>query len=116
MRSTDAFWEDRCGECNVTLHHAGHAIAHTVRWIAGASPDRSGDVGRSVRVLCTGVDKVNLIRLDGAVGFISHPVMDDGAMFAGAGDRGETLTAKSLDFTAERQQRLGGRHFRLAPG
>ena len=95
------------------LHHAGHPLAQLVRRRAGAGPDGAGDVGRAVRILRAGVDQVDFVGVDRPVGRLRHPVMDDRAVLAGAGDGGEAFAAEPSHLRAQRQQRCRGGHLGL---
>ena len=95
----------------MALHHPRDAVAQFGGGRAGAGPDGAGDVGRAVLELGAAVDQVDLVAVQRAVGFRRDPVVDDGAVLAGAGDGGEALATEALQFGAEGEQLLGGPDF-----
>ena len=83
-------WRWRCG-----LSAPASPARATRRWRAGAGPDGAGDVGCAVLELRAAVDQVDLVGVQLAVGGLGHPVVDDRAVLAGAGDRGEAFAAEA---------------------
>ena len=51
--------------------------------------DGAGHVGGAVRILAARIDQIDRVHLERPVGLLAHPVMDDRAVRAGAGDRVE---------------------------
>ena len=80
LRSARALGEDRGGDRDMALEHAGEAVAHFL----GRLADRhgAGDVGGAVDILAARIDQIERAGLELAVGLLARLVMDDRAVRA----------------------------------
>ena len=93
------------------FHHRRHPGLDLGGRGTGAGPDGAGDIGGAVEVLAAGIDQIDLVRPDRAVGFRGNAVVDDGAMLPRAGNGREAFAAEQGNRLPERQQLFGRTHF-----
>ena len=73
-----------------------------------ADRDGAGDVGGAVDILGTGIDEIGLAGFERPVGALARPVVDDGAVRPGAGDRVEAEIAEEIALPPEARQPVDG--------
>ncbi len=76
--------EHRASDGDVTLEHAGEAVAHL--GARRADRDGAGDVGGAVLVLASGIDQEQLTGREPAIGPPGDAIVHDRAIGPGAGD------------------------------
>ena len=105
LAAARALGEDRGGDRDMALEHAGEAVAHLV----GRLADRhgAGDVGGAVDILAARIDQVERALLELAVGLLARLVVDDRAVRPRARDAVEREVAKLGILAAKRFEMVG---------
>ena len=93
----------------MALEHQCEAAAHFGR--RRADGDGPGDIGRAVRILAARIDQIERAWLQLAVGLRCDPIVHDGAVRAGAGNRVEAQVAEQVGVAAIALQPVGGGEF-----
>src|SRR5207248_1209528 len=106
LRPGCALGEPRGRQRDVALEDAGETVAHLGG--GGADRDRPGDVGRAVEVLRARIEKKEGPRFEPLLALRGRPVVDDGAVRAGPGNRRKTQIAEMLAGAAKGFEPVAG--------
>ena len=74
-------------ERNMAAQNAGKGINSTGRCLAALNQNRARDICRALLILSATIDEIEVTRLNRAIGFLGHALMDNRAIGAGAGNR-----------------------------
>ena len=74
-------------ERNMAAQHAGKGINSASRCLAALDQNSACDICRALLILSATIDEIEVARLNRAIGFLGHAIMNNRAIGAGAGNR-----------------------------